>query len=86
MMNNALLHHYRSFRRHQLNTYGNSGLRVLGNDGKYHDAREFTGGGAVYGKHAYATFCSAKSQIHFRKKLKKAVKGTKLKLYHNIGG
>ena len=65
MITTAVMHHYRRYRRHQLATYGNSGLYVDGVD-----QRQFTGGGAAYGYHAYAAWLSAKRTIHFRKNLR----------------
>ena len=59
---NDVLNHYRRNRRHQLATYGNSGLWVNGVD-----QRQFTGGGAAYGFHAIAAYWSARSSIHFKK-------------------
>ncbi len=64
-MNTTTLHYYRQARQHQAQTYGNSGLHVQGVD-----QRQFTGGGAVYGFHAYAAYLSAKRAIHFRATLK----------------
>jgi len=72
-MNKAILHFYRASRAHQIETYGNSGLQVL-RDGKFVDAREFTGGPAAYGFHAVAAYNSARSEIHFRKWLTETVK------------
>lgn len=65
-------HHYRRFRRHQLETYGNSGLHIGGVD-----QREFTGGGAAYGFHAVAAYQSARAHIHFVRDLAATVKGIK---------
>ena len=62
MTNKPLARHYKRYRRHQLDTYGNSGLY---RDGV--DQRQFTGGSAAYGWHAYAAYLSAKSHIHFVK-------------------
>ena len=59
-MNIAILHHYRNARRHQFATYSKDGLHIDGVD-----QRQFTGGGAAYGFHAYAAFLSAKRAIHF---------------------
>ena len=56
----------------QMAIYGNSGLHFNGVD-----QREFTGGGAAYGFHAFAAFNSARGHIHFRKTLKASVKSTK---------
>ena len=61
-MNRDILHFYRLNRAHQLATYGNSGLHINGID-----QRQFTGGPAAYGEHAYAAFTSARASIHFRK-------------------
>ena len=69
-----LAHYYRQARAHQLATYGNSGLwlpyakNALGMD-LFRDARQFVGGGAAYGCHAQAAYCSARQQIHFRKRV-----------------
>lgn len=60
-MKSAVLHYYRQARQHQLATYSKSGLYMDGVD-----QRQFTGGGAAYGFHAYAAFLSAKRAIHFR--------------------
>ena len=62
-------HHYKRYRKHQNDTYGDSGIYMNGKS-----LRQFTGGGACYGCHAIAAYLSAKSHIHFinnyRKKLK----------------
>lgn len=71
-MKPALLHHYRQARAHQARTYGNSGLHVDGVD-----QRQFTGGGAAYGLHAYAAYLSALRTIHFRQTLDAQVKDHK---------
>ncbi len=60
MINKQVLHHYRRYRAHQIDTYGNSGLFMNGVD-----QREFTGGGAAYGYHAMAAYLSARRTIHF---------------------
>ncbi|MBL4836449.1 MAG: hypothetical protein JKY34_02630 [Kordiimonadaceae bacterium] len=60
----ALRHYYRMERRHQMETYGNSGLHI---DGK--DAREFTGGSAAYQCHAEAAYWSARRHMHFMSKI-----------------
>lgn len=62
-----LIHWYRKVRQHQLDTYGNSGLYIEGRD-----QRQFTGGGAWYGEHALAAYCSARSTIHFLKTHRRA--------------
>lgn len=59
-MNRKLIAHYKQNRRHQLNTYGNSGLHIAGVD-----QRQLTGGGAAYGFHALAAYKSATSHMHF---------------------
>lgn len=59
-MNRTVKHHYRRFRQHQLDTYGNSRLYINGVD-----QRQFTGGGAFYGHHAIAAYASARQHIHF---------------------
>ena len=59
-MNATVLYHYRRYRALQLETYGNSNIfrdEV--------DQREFTGGGAAYGRHALAAYNYARSHIHF---------------------
>lgn len=63
-MNPTLARHYRYFRQHQRETYGDSGLCV---DGR--SARQFTGGGAAYGFHAVAAVASARNFINFRDRL-----------------
>ena len=68
----AVIHHYRRQRKHQMETYDNSGLFI---DGR--DAREFTGGGAAYGFHALAAFLTAKRTVHFRRELTAKVKKDK---------
>ena len=55
-----ILHYYRHARQHQLATYGDSGLYIAGRS-----ARQFTGGGACYGQHAYAAYIAAKRHRHF---------------------
>jgi len=71
-MNKAILHHYRRFRRHQIETYGLDGQhRWDDKQGKYVSARQFTGGGAAYGEHAYAAYNSARRHIHFMEDMKK---------------
>lgn len=77
MISPELIHHFRRLRKHQLDTYGNSGLFI---DGK--DAREFTGGGAAYGQHAYAAFLGAKRTIHFRRELSAKNKKTNERIAH----
>ena len=64
-MNHALRHHYRRIRRHQLDTYGNSGLHINGVDQRQH-----TGGSASYGEHALSAYNAAVSHISFVKRLK----------------
>ena len=71
-MNTAIAHHYKRNRQHQLATYGNSGLHINGVD-----QRQFTGGGAAYGQHAYAAYMSAKSFVHFMKTLDADFKAAK---------
>jgi hypothetical protein len=61
-MNRDILYFYRLNRAHQLDTYGNSGLHINGVD-----QRQFTGGPAAYGQHAYAAYMSARAIIHSRK-------------------
>lgn len=61
----ALEHYYREFRRHQLDTYGDSLVYIEGVN-----QRQFTGGGAAYGEHALAAYNSARRFIYFRKRLK----------------
>lgn len=68
-MNSAIKHHYRRARQHQLATYGNSGLHIAGVD-----QRQFTGGGAAYGEHAYAAYNSARAHVHFRRRLRSYTK------------
>lgn len=63
-MKRDILHFYRQFRRHQFATYSKTGLHVNGVD-----QRQYAGGGAAYGWHAYAAYLSAKRHIHFRKTL-----------------
>jgi hypothetical protein len=65
----AVAHHYKRYRRHQLDTYGIS-VEIF-RDGV--DQRQFTGGGAAYGWHAYAAYLSAKSHLHFVKDLGETV-------------
>ncbi len=60
-MNAAILHYYQAARRHQINTFGNSGLWIQGID-----QRQFTGGGAAYQCHAIAAYNHARGQIRFR--------------------
>lgn len=55
-----IAHYYRYARKHQLDTYGNSGLHVGGVD-----QRQFTGGGAYYGMHAVAAYQFARQHTHF---------------------
>lgn len=62
-MRNSILHHYKRIRRHQMATYGNSGLSENGRD-----CRQFTGGGAAYQCHAIAAYTSARSHVHFMSK------------------
>ena len=65
----AILHHYRRFRAHQLETYWPtiiglpSGVVI----------KEYTGGGAAYGLHAYAAYTSARSHLHFMATLKATI-------------
>ncbi|MEK9754694.1 MAG: hypothetical protein VW338_15980 [Rhodospirillaceae bacterium] len=68
-MRKDLLHYYRDARRHQLATYGNSGLWI---DGR--DARQFTGGGAAYGEHALAAYWAARRRIYFMAQLRAATR------------
>lgn len=64
-----LLSLYRRNRKHQLATYGNSGLHVWNEArGQFVDAREFVGGGAAYQCHALAAYWSARSSMHFRER------------------
>lgn len=65
-MESALLHHYKRFRAHQMDTYGKSGLHINGVD-----QNQYTGGGAVYQYHARAAYNSARLHIHFMKKISK---------------
>lgn len=60
-MDSALLHYYRQARAWQMKTYSKDGLFIDGVD-----QRQYTGGGAAYGFHAYAAYLSAKRSIHFR--------------------
>tara|TARA_Y100000310_G_scaffold291253_1_gene319094 strand:- start:69 stop:269 length:201 start_codon:yes stop_codon:yes gene_type:complete len=62
VINRTVRHHYRRYRRQQLETYGNSGLHVNGKD-----QRQFTGGSAEYGYHAQVAYNMAKAHIHFIK-------------------
>lgn len=68
MVNRAIKHHYKRFRAHQLETYGNSNLWV---DGR--NVRQFTGGSAPYGEHAISAYLSAKRHIHFMENLKRSL-------------
>lgn len=71
-MNNALLHHFKRFRRHQMETYSMKGDFVNGRN-----TREFSGGGAAVGHHAMAAFWQAKRHIHFMQTLKADLKKSK---------
>jgi hypothetical protein len=71
-MNKDILHHYRHYRQHQIDTYGNSGLWVDGVD-----QRQFTGGGAAYGLHAYAAYWAARRHISFVQDLGNIVRSHK---------
>ncbi len=74
-MNTTLLNAYRRNRQHQMNTYGNSGLRVWNDTkGEFVDAREFVGGGAAYQSHALAAYWSARRSMHFRETFAKDMK------------
>lgn len=69
MARQGLRHLYLKFRRHQLDTYGNSGEHIDGVD-----QRKFTGGGAAYGYHALAAYWQAQRHLHFLLKVRR--KGT----------
>ncbi len=68
MVNQSILHHYKRFRSHQLETYGNSNIFIDGVD-----QREFVGGGAAYGEHAIAAYLSARRHLHFMKNLEASI-------------
>ena len=68
-MNNNLMHSYKKYRRHQIDTYQLDGLCVRNANGDLVSKRQFAGGGAAYGFHAIAAFDSARSMMHFRKTL-----------------
>ena len=70
-MNNALRHHFRRIRQHQMETFG--GMVVRYPSGK----TELTGGGAIYGEHALSALMQAKSHIRFVKDLGKRVRADK---------
>jgi hypothetical protein len=72
-MNRELLHYYRRARAYQLANYSNSNLH----DEHGHDLRQFTGGSAAYGWHAYAALREAKREIHFRADLAELFGATK---------
>ena len=57
---------YRKCRRHQMDTYGPSGLWINGVDQRQH-----VGGGAAYGYHAVAAYMSAKAHLHFMARMKR---------------
>jgi len=61
-MNQAILHHYRRFRKHQFETYSLDGEYINGRN-----TRKFSGGGAAYGYHATAAYLAAKRHTHFMK-------------------
>lgn len=64
-MNRQLIANYRENRRHQLDTYSRDNVWI---DGER--THEHSGGGAVVGFHAVAAYNSARSHIHFMKRLK----------------
>jgi hypothetical protein len=61
---------YKKQRKHQLDTYGESGLHVQNSDGVFVSARQFVGGGAAYGFHALAAYDGARSHIFCMNDLK----------------
>ena len=69
-MDTTLLTEYRKQRAWQLETYGDSGLRFPNSDGVFVSERQFVGGGAAYGFHAYAAYMTARRHIAFIDELK----------------
>ena len=69
-MDTRLVAEYRKNRAWQLETYGDSPLRAQNADGVFVSARQFVGGGAAYGEHAYAAYMSARRHIAFIDELK----------------
>ncbi len=65
MVRAAILHHYRAARRHQMDTYRNSGLHIDGVD-----QRQFTGGSAPYQYHAVNAYWSARRMAYAHEQLR----------------
>ena len=76
-MNNDLMHSYKKYRRHQIDTYQLDGLFVRNANGDLVSKRQFAGGGAAYGFHAIAAFNDARSMMHLRKTLAASAKRSK---------
>lgn len=71
-MNNALLHHFKQERQHQLATFSQDNVWFEGK--RVHTS---SGGGGAAGFHAIAAFNSARSHIHFMNTLGATLKASK---------
>jgi len=74
-MNNAIKHHYKNYRAHQMNVWAEGGgtVTTYADGGKV----EITYASAPYGEHAASALASAKRHIHFVKDLGETVKSYK---------